>query len=360
MTVIIVITDEVDCFNSAFFIFYYYSSTSRHCFNTGRSGARLCHVILRSLADVLSHNVDPSQLPAPDPHLAIAPPISDVMSIPLKRHLLLLEGLRLPYAWLTGRLARTWMGVSSQMHVPPLQRFLNIRFVEVHAMEVDKLLVACRAHGTTLHALIVASLSIAAWRCSYLDESFRKDDVIISTESAVDMRRYISTDRLPSDSYGLHTSLVGSDVEFSNTPADVWELARGIKQRITSNVMEGLDRFVMARAFGHPGNILRYLDAAAYTVNGRTATLAVSNLGPVDIDDVYGCMRVAGLRFYLDSDRHVVGIGVATFAGRMSITLSCLREAVPDSLADAMAHELSSVLGDVGRGVGLFTVKNGQ
>ena len=158
----------------------------------------------------------------------------------------------------------------------------------VHPHRLERLLSACRLHGTTLHGAMSAALLLAQWQMQG-----DRSRSALSLFSAVDLRRD-ACPPLPEDGIGCCVSVMDTQ-HWVDADTDLWQLARECKEQLTE-VSRRLSRLPPGVGGGWvPRLALRVGFAESEWSRRFVNTASLSNFGraPTPID--FGTARLRGL-----------------------------------------------------------------
>ena len=198
------------------------------------------------------------------------------------------------------------------------------------------LLVACRAHGTTVHGVLGAAQILAI-----NSECGEPEERHLALTSLADLRGVLS-DRLSADDLGLYIATLTTVHAVAASP-DLWQLARNIKSQLSQLLHSGdanLIHSVYPRASLLPTSrhSARMVQAAAALGPPASMLTNIGNLQPLTLRNG---ARIRSLAFMVSPPpQHPICVTVAGYAGGLHLHLLYDQT----KLGDAQAQRIGKAL----------------
>ena len=194
-----------------------------------------------------------------------------------------------------------------EKYVTVEHRSSNMLHRQIDAEITKKIISASRRERTTVHGTLCAALLLAIAKVISYNE---KSNLCLSCLSYVNLRQRLQTE-ISDDNLGMLVASINS-FHTVGDETSFWDLARNIKQTLEGS-LENDDIF---------SNLLASKTLANFILNNSNqilCSLAVSNIGRVNIPEVYGKFQVEEISFVtaVALFAGVPVVAISTFAGKM-------------------------------------------
>jgi Condensation domain len=309
----------------------YLITTVHHAISDALSCVQLHSEILTYCSKIISGE------PVQPIKLSIIPPVEEMLPEWTKG----LRGRIYPLFFLFhSSLQKIWnkpKTLSSERHAPLADRRCHIIPVQIDENLTRKLITLCKQESTSVHSALCAAFMLAVYQKL---ASGNHDNVCMSCQSFVDLRRRLEMKMskeqmalLASSVHGFHTVKVSTSF---------WELAHDIKRQIEVSVENGdiYNSILISKFFAN----LSLLGASQVT-----PTIALSNIGKVDISESYGVLELEEIS-YVGSNSlfgDIFGATVLTFREKIFLNFVHVEPSISQDTMHVLIDNVKSYLMEV-------------
>jgi NRPS condensation-like uncharacterized protein len=200
----------------------------------------------------------------------------------------------------------------------------------------QQLVELCRQEKTTVQGALCAAMLLAAARRI---TAVKKTDVCVSCESYIDLRRRLKPVVSDENMSLLASSLTSFHTLATNT--SFWELARDVKQQLEAGLERGniFSVVLMSR---------KIFESLLAQPNKVPLTVALTNVGRVNIPKVYGPFHLEEISYY-PAQAAVGGVftaAVATFDGKMLLNFIFSEPSISRETMEFLVDSVESCIVD--------------
>ncbi|MDY6805469.1 MAG: condensation domain-containing protein [Cyanobacteriota bacterium] len=306
--------------------------TMHHAITDGLSSIRLHSELLTYCQKIAS-----GELNAPETSkLRALPPVDELLPASTKGlkgkldSTLFLLRLKLKQLWYRPET------LNFEKTVPIEQRSCGIVCRQLDADFTQKLINLCRQENTTVQGALGAAMMLAVAKKI---KSGQKTRVFCRTY--VDLRKRLKP-AISDENLGI---LVSSLTSFHSTNSSFWELARDLRQQLEV----GLNR---SDVFSPVLIIRKIVELALNQSDRAVVTVAITNIGQVNIPRVYGQFELSEISFVpsVTAFGGIFTAAVTTFDGKMFLNFPFSKPALSNKTMETLADSALSYLVDAAKG----------
>ncbi|WP_414576449.1 phthiocerol/phthiodiolone dimycocerosyl transferase family protein [Anabaena sp. CCY 9402-a] len=221
-----------------------------------------------------------------------------------------------------------------EKYVPIEQRYSHIVHRQLNSQLTQQLINRCRQENTTVNSALCAAMMFAVAQ-RLIKEN--KKSLRLSCLTYLDVRKHIKPAITDENMAVLATSNMG--LYSINKTTSFWQVAREVKQNLDISIKRG--------------NIFKMILIAKYLIDfcfiypkEVAATVSVSNVGKVNIPNVYGELELEEISF---AGTHALYGGVfivhtSTFQGKMLLNFVCSRPSISQETMEALVNNFISYI----------------
>jgi len=188
-------------------------------------------------------------------------------------------------------------------------------FIKIDSTFLEMLLKRCKSEQTTLHAALVAALVQVSPHI--VPKSF-----VNRVANAVDIRNL--SKKIPIDKRQVGVWVAGVEIDFIPPFPEFWQLARYVRQQVVKRIPHAVE------VIGVMDYIAKYKwdqfwdRQRSITVNGKSSTFGISNLGVWDVPKNYGSVKLSGCIFSQGNSAvgPLIQLSMVTFDGKLWISVT--------------------------------------
>ncbi|MBG0743561.1 alcohol acetyltransferase [Cylindrospermopsis raciborskii LB2897] len=224
-----------------------------------------------------------------------------------------------------------------EKYVPILQRNSQIIHRQILSDTAEKFFAQCRAENATVQSALSAAMLLTVAK-KILNQQHKS--IRLNCLSYFDLRRRLQPP-IDEDNIGL---LATSQMSFHTVTTNTyfWDLSRRIKQTLAASIQRG-DIFKMVFLAKH---LINFCFLFPHQI---AATVSVSNIGKVNIPEIYGDLQLEEISF---AGSHALYAGmfilhVATFQGKMLLNFVFSQPSLSQHTMEKLVNEFMEMIEEI-------------